>query len=170
MRSQSLALELLGAGLIVIAGKGLWARGNAAARRLLGLPAGAGGARLLDALRSSPGLRALLEAGSGRKELALDAGPFHCKLDAHAFALGPRGWRTVLLLVDVTENAALLEKLSNLASKDALTGICNRRRFDELGARDIDLSRRTGTVVGVLMMDIDFFKRGERRSRPRGRR
>jgi len=42
---------------------------------------------------------------------------------------------------------------------DALTGIHNRRFFDESMKRIISLLSRSGSLLSLLMIDIDFFKR-----------
>jgi diguanylate cyclase (GGDEF)-like protein len=49
--------------------------------------------------------------------------------------------------------------LSALVSLDGLTGIANRRSFDGALSRAWDRSRRSHTAVGVLMIDVDHFKR-----------
>ena len=53
------------------------------------------------------------------------------------------------------QKADLLEQLAHI---DSLTGIANRRRFDE--AIDIELRRcrRVGQALSLLMIDIDYFK------------
>jgi diguanylate cyclase (GGDEF)-like protein/PAS domain S-box-containing protein len=57
---------------------------------------------------------------------------------------------------------ATLEILKNdfakLARTDALTGLANRRAFDEAMNADFLRSRRFGTPSAVLMIDIDHFK------------
>jgi diguanylate cyclase (GGDEF)-like protein len=152
------ALEALGAGMIVVSARGRVSVCNAEARLLLGV-GDAPGYRVLAALRAAPELASLLVAGEGGADLSLGESSDRRRIEARAFPFGRVGKGTVLLLRDVTENAALLEELSAMASQDPLTGIYNRRRFDELGERDIELSRRAGNSVGVLMMDIDLFKR-----------
>jgi diguanylate cyclase (GGDEF)-like protein len=42
---------------------------------------------------------------------------------------------------------------------DALTGIHNRRFFDENMKRILSLLSRSGSLLSLLMIDIDFFKR-----------
>jgi len=54
---------------------------------------------------------------------------------------------------------AILEELSALASQDSLTGTFNRRRFDELGGRISSCRGAPAGAVGVLMIDLDLFKR-----------
>lgn len=45
------------------------------------------------------------------------------------------------------------------AMNDPLTHLPNRRRFFEVGLREMERTRRTGTALWVLMIDIDHFKR-----------
>ncbi len=49
-------------------------------------------------------------------------------------------------------------QLTMLASLDGLTGIANRRAFDERFAREWHRSLRTGAPLSLLMIDIDHFK------------
>ncbi|MBF0303021.1 MAG: diguanylate cyclase [Desulfamplus sp.] len=48
--------------------------------------------------------------------------------------------------------------LKNIASIDGLTGIPNRRRFDEFLYIEWNRSMRQQTPISLIMMDIDFFK------------
>ena len=41
---------------------------------------------------------------------------------------------------------------------DQLTQIANRRRFDETMTLEINKAKRTGTILSVLLLDIDHFK------------
>jgi diguanylate cyclase (GGDEF)-like protein len=49
--------------------------------------------------------------------------------------------------------------LSALVSLDGLTGIANRRSFDGALSRAWDRMRRARSALGVLMIDVDHFKR-----------
>jgi two-component system chemotaxis family response regulator WspR len=51
---------------------------------------------------------------------------------------------------------AILEKLSAI---DGLTGIANRRRFDEALQVEWRRSRRDASPLGLILVDVDFFKR-----------
>jgi diguanylate cyclase (GGDEF)-like protein len=51
------------------------------------------------------------------------------------------------------------QRLAELASRDPLTEIFNRRAFLEFAERDVELARRSGRAVSLLMIDIDHFKR-----------
>jgi len=48
--------------------------------------------------------------------------------------------------------------LNEIAERDGLTGLYNRRRFDELAQRVWNQARREGERVQILFVDIDCFK------------
>jgi len=50
-------------------------------------------------------------------------------------------------------------ELELLARADSLTGLANRRQFDERLSLALARSRRHGTPIALLYMDIDYFKR-----------
>ncbi|MBF0233236.1 MAG: diguanylate cyclase [Desulfamplus sp.] len=52
----------------------------------------------------------------------------------------------------------LNEMFKNMASIDGLTGIPNRRRFDEFLDQEWQRSIRQQTPLSLIMVDIDFFK------------
>jgi diguanylate cyclase len=54
---------------------------------------------------------------------------------------------------------AVIDGLCNLSSRDALTGLANRRQFELAMAREIDRVARAGEPALVLMIDIDHFKK-----------
>jgi len=54
---------------------------------------------------------------------------------------------------------ALIDGLVDLSSRDALTGLGNRRSFELALAREIDRVARSGEPVLLLALDIDHFKR-----------
>lgn len=49
--------------------------------------------------------------------------------------------------------------LQDLAEKDFLTGLLNRRAFTERAERSWRQAQRGKQALGVVMMDVDFFKR-----------
>jgi diguanylate cyclase (GGDEF)-like protein len=49
-------------------------------------------------------------------------------------------------------------KLAALSRTDGLTGVANRRRFDEMLATEWARSQREGTSLALLMLDVDQFK------------
>jgi len=53
----------------------------------------------------------------------------------------------------------LIDALVELSSKDALTGLANRRAFEMALAREVDRVARSGEPALLLALDIDHFKR-----------
>ncbi len=63
---------------------------------------------------------------------------------------------------DASETLALesaYARLRQLAEKDPLTDIANRRHLDAMLAQQMDLLRRTGIHFSVILADLDHFKR-----------
>ena len=54
---------------------------------------------------------------------------------------------------------SMADELRNMATTDGLTGLANRRHFDELMRREWQRCARAGAPVALLMADIDHFKR-----------
>jgi diguanylate cyclase (GGDEF)-like protein len=64
----------------------------------------------------------------------------------------------VWMFDDITEKKENEEKLRELAVKDPLTGIFNRRYFMEQGKVEFERHRRYGQGLSMIMKDIDRFK------------
>lgn len=60
---------------------------------------------------------------------------------------------------DISAHKALEGQLRELATRDALSGLLNRRAFLERSTALFDHCRRHGQPCAVLMIDIDHFKR-----------
>jgi diguanylate cyclase (GGDEF)-like protein/PAS domain S-box-containing protein len=80
---------------------------------------------------------------------------------------GPEGRVSYMVAtgVDVTdarnwdaEREAVEERLRHMADHDALTGLFNRRRFEEELERHIAHGRRYGMSGALLLLDLDDFK------------
>lgn len=56
-------------------------------------------------------------------------------------------------------NLQLQENLRQQSIRDTLTGLYNRRHMEESLEREISRSRRNGTSLGVVMIDVDHFKK-----------
>jgi two-component system chemotaxis family response regulator WspR len=63
------------------------------------------------------------------------------------------------LMVVQKKTVAELEAMRWLARQDELTGAANRRHFDDLLRQEWSRGLRDGTPLGLLMIDIDYFKR-----------
>ncbi|WP_354699792.1 hypothetical protein DSM112329_00047 [Paraconexibacter sp. AEG42_29] len=59
---------------------------------------------------------------------------------------------------DVTDRNAVHRRLQHLADHDPLTGLVNRRRFEQEVEHHLALCRRYGDRGAVLLIDIDHFK------------
>jgi diguanylate cyclase (GGDEF)-like protein len=62
------------------------------------------------------------------------------------------------LLVLTRKLDAANQELKRLTSLDGLTGIANRRHFDEVLTREWRRAMRQGDELSIIMCDIDFFK------------
>ncbi|MEB3330454.1 MAG: diguanylate cyclase [Candidatus Sericytochromatia bacterium] len=73
--------------------------------------------------------------------------------------------RNAMLYQSQTRRAAELERLLEQsrradfeASSDALTGLRNRRFFEDQAGREVEISRRYGRPMSVVLLDVDHFK------------
>lgn len=55
-------------------------------------------------------------------------------------------------------NALVVTRLQQLALRDTLTGLGNRRYFDEAFARSLQLAERKNQQVALVLLDLDNFK------------
>lgn len=62
------------------------------------------------------------------------------------------------LLVLTRKLDAANQELKRLTSLDGLTGLANRRHFEEVLVREWRRAMRQGEEISILMCDIDFFK------------
>lgn len=81
-------------------------------------------------------------------------------------AVGPKvddpvaAWLAVFGTVAVAGAVVLglVSALHRTAREDTLTGLANRRSFDERIEEELERSRRTGTALSAVMIDLDGFK------------
>jgi diguanylate cyclase (GGDEF)-like protein len=67
------------------------------------------------------------------------------------------------------ENQRLLQVTRRMAEVDGLTGVCNRRHFQVLLAREIERSLAAGAPLSLVLADIDHFKQvNDRYGHPAG--
>ena len=79
---------------------------------------------------------------------------FHCA----PLRGGPDATGAVVTLADVSERKSYEAQLAYLAERDALTGLLNRRRFEEAVQAQTAYAAQYGGSLAVLMLDIDHFK------------
>jgi diguanylate cyclase (GGDEF)-like protein/PAS domain S-box-containing protein len=64
----------------------------------------------------------------------------------------------IVTMRDISERKMLEEKLQRLALTDDMTGLWNRRAFDEALRREWKRTLREGSQVSLLLLDVDHFK------------
>ncbi len=135
---------------------------------------------LQEALRIDPALVGVIMTGNGSVPAAVEA----IRAGAADFILKPFKMRQVRAALDralavrrlraesdrlrrdverlEAERVRLLEeanaRLAALATTDPLTGLANRRAFDEALAREAALARRGNRPVSLVLLDVDHFK------------
>jgi diguanylate cyclase (GGDEF)-like protein len=57
------------------------------------------------------------------------------------------------------QRVEMMRRLEHLSMVDPLTGLGNRRAFDEAVEVELARARRTGGTVGLILLDVDHFKR-----------
>lgn len=70
----------------------------------------------------------------------------------------PAGYTGMAVFVIFMLASDLSAEMKELAVRDQLTGLLNRRGFGEHGAAAYSFSRRSGRQVSVIMTDVDRFK------------
>lgn len=83
--------------------------------------------------------------------LAIDSGPI--------YGDGGRLLAVVETLRDMSDHKRAQMALENLATRDGLTGLLNRRSFDEFLEREWQRARRDAQPLALIMIDVDHFKR-----------
>jgi len=61
-------------------------------------------------------------------------------------------------LLQPLRNALTYREAVNASARDPLTGVNNRGRFREVMDREVELSRRHGAPLSLIMLDVDRFK------------
>lgn len=59
-----------------------------------------------------------------------------------------------LIATNITDK----KRVEHLSRTDALTGLANRRHFDEMTQKEVWRSKRHKSQLSLIMLDIDFFK------------
>lgn len=98
--------------------------------------------------------------------LTAEGGALGVLVFEHGSRRGSRIERRLLTIIErfashtalALRNGMLLQKVQEAASTDALTGIANRRSFEETLEREVARAERTGEPVSLVMLDLDHFK------------
>ncbi|MBB2923274.1 diguanylate cyclase domain-containing protein [Cellulomonas cellasea] len=154
-------LEALADAVVVLDPGGRLLDVNAAARVLLRRPDGtplddrAIGAPWREHL--GPELGEVIAAG-GSRVLTTASGDV---LDVRVTRMADHGDRavgTVVVLRDVTELERLRAELAHQATRDGLTGLHNRRAFEQRLGEAVAHARSTGAPLSLVLLDLDHFK------------
>lgn len=70
----------------------------------------------------------------------------------------PAGYVMTSMFVIFMLASDLSEEMKRIAIRDQLTGLLNRRGFNDYGERAFSVARRGGTQLSIIMTDIDRFK------------
>ena len=62
-------------------------------------------------------------------------------------------------LVDITDQRRAQDRLRELATRDSLTDVYNRRHVEEIARKELARSERNGRPLTMAMLDVDHFKR-----------
>ncbi len=107
-------------------------------------------------------LAELISSGTNEVSLRVGEGPALRYLSLRGRTLDRRASgasaRAVGLLLDVTTEKAMEEQLLRMSVSDALTGIPNRRAFDQALRGEWRRSTRAREPLSLVMVDIDRFK------------
>ena len=122
---------------------------------------GAGAAGEPEAGQATDRIRAVIEGRA--RELYLEY-PCHSPDEQRWFImrccpLEEIGDLFVITHENITERKLAEMQVEALATTDGLTGLANRRRFDEFLADQWGHARRRGRQVSLVLLDIDHFKR-----------
>jgi two-component system, cell cycle response regulator len=71
----------------------------------------------------------------------------------------PTGAGLMDLFQDVTSEIDQRRAQEHLARTDPLTGLANRRGFEEAAEREVSRASRTGAALSAVLFDIDHFRR-----------
>ncbi|MCP9489198.1 MAG: EAL domain-containing protein [Solirubrobacteraceae bacterium MAG38_C4-C5] len=84
--------------------------------------------------------------------------PVWCRANVSTFEHSEHGTLWVIVLADITERRLHEAELERLVNREPLTGLLNRRRFEEELAAHIDRAQRYGAPAALLALDLDNFK------------
>jgi len=64
----------------------------------------------------------------------------------------------IITITDVTKYVEIMDKLNQLATKDDLTGVYNRRHFFERSIYELERVKRNHGSLSLIIIDLDNFK------------
>ena len=83
------------------------------------------------------------------------------RIDRHELKDGDllRTGKTVLKYLENNLELEYMQHILSLASVDSLTGLHNKRHFDEVFGKEVARAEQTQTACSLIVLDIDHFKR-----------
>ncbi len=116
-------------------------------------------------LNGHAGLREFIQRrDEGPREIEIRSGDTLRCFDARLTAISAAGKAAdgedgaLVIFHDITGKKLLLDQLEELATRDSLTSVFNRRRFIELYGEEMDRARRYGRPCSLILIDLDDFK------------
>lgn len=97
----------------------------------------------------------LMADGNRLGVAAVECGADRPMLAAHELELLGQSVARIALSA---QTAKLLAEIERLATSDPLTGLANRRLFDDTLERELARCRRSGAQLALAMLDVDHFK------------
>lgn len=141
---------------------------NPAAAAMLGRTIGSlGGADLAEVVRSADGdpepFAEALERGRPVQDkratvLRPDGSELAVDILCTPIRQGDAVAGAVVTLTDATERRRFEDQLAHLADHDVLTGLFNRRRFEQELSLQVAYARRYDVALSILLIDVDRFK------------
>jgi len=111
-------------------------------------------------------------AASFPRSAHMEEGAFQCEIrvkrkDGSTFWCDARGRRlhadrpeegSIWIYIDISARKERESRIQHLADHDALTGLLNRRMFEDRLRQAIALARRADRMVALMLVDLDGFK------------
>jgi diguanylate cyclase (GGDEF)-like protein/PAS domain S-box-containing protein len=147
VRANHALAELVGGDPAQLAGRALSSLAPAEARPELAATL----ARLIDGAESVSGEQQLIDA-EGHDVWTLLSGSLVQSPQ------GENGRQAVIQVLDISDRKTFEGRLQHLADHDTLTGLFNRRRFEQELNRSLAHAVRYGSRGALLLLDLDGFK------------
>ncbi|MFI8456111.1 putative bifunctional diguanylate cyclase/phosphodiesterase [Kitasatospora sp. NPDC085464] len=112
----------------------------------------------LSRMRDTPSPSAGEQPREHWRLLRQDRTPIEAEVRFNDLRADPTVGALVLTLRDVTEQRQMERELTHRAFHDSLTGLANRVLFQDRVGHALSRGERSGSVTGVLFIDLDDFK------------
>lgn len=130
---------------------------NQSLEAMLGIPRDQVIGRRVDSLFPGLVVDSISDSHEVDANLTVATGPIPVKIISKIISSGGRK-RTVLAVRDQRDRLRTEAEMVRLAHQDALTGLANRLRFNEIVADRCSSRRKSDQTFALLMLDLDRFK------------